>query len=168
MAALEPRLDATHWRRGIARFCAGRWAEAAKQFESYHATDDVDRENGIWRYFSQWKADGREKARAGLLKYEKDDREPFPALYAFFQGKTTAADVLAAIEKAPLDDRARPSRLFYAHLYIGLDHAVAGRDEEARQHLRQATANEWPRTAGYGPNYMWHVGRLEYERLAPK
>src|SRR5262249_47958137 len=79
MVLLDPKLDAGHWRRGIAWFYAGRYEKAARQFEIYHSFDNVDRENGIWRYFSQVKACGKEKAREGLLKYAKDDREPFPS-----------------------------------------------------------------------------------------
>lgn len=166
MVELDGRLAASHWRRGIAYFYAGRYEDAAKQFEAYHSHDDVDRENGIWRYLSQRKAHGREKAREGLLKYKKDDREPFPSVYELFAGKTTPDAILEKIRSAALDDGEREKRYFYAHLYIGLDFAVEGRSEEAREHLRKATANRWARGAGFGPSWMWHVGRLHYEQLA--
>jgi lipoprotein NlpI len=167
MVELDPSLDAAHWRRGIASFYAGRYEKAARQFEIYHTFDDVDRENGIWRYFSQLKASGKEKAQAGLLKYAKDDREPFPAVYQLFEGKRTPEEVISAIEGAKLTDEERQQRRFYACLYIGLNHAVENRPKEAAAFLRKAVANPWAPTAGYGPEFMWHVGRVHYDLLVP-
>jgi lipoprotein NlpI len=165
MVELDRRLEASHWRRGIAYFYAGRYRDAARQFERYNTFDDVDRENGIWRFFSQAKADGLEAARRGLLKYKKDDREPFPAVYRLFAGDVTPDEILEQIAAAEIDDRERDKRLFYAHLYIGLNEAIEDRPDAALPHLRKAVANEWGRRAGYGPSYMWHVGRLHYELL---
>lgn len=160
MVTLNPELAAGHWRRGIADFYAGKFKAAAEQFELYHSYDDVDRENGIWRYLSQFKAHGREKARQGLLKYKKDDRQPFPDVYQLFAGKLTPDEILKKIRDAQLDDEERQKRLFYAELYIGLNYDVEQEPRQALTHLRAATAIPWPRAAGYGPNYMWHVGRL--------
>ncbi len=165
MVALQPDVDASHWRRGIALFYAGRYAAAARQFERYHVFDNIDRENGIWRFLSQQKADGTDAAQTGLLKYEKDDREPFPDVYRLFAGTLTPEDVLSRIESAELTSTERAKRLFYAQLYIGLLHAVHDRNSAAMSHLRRAVASDWPETAGYGPRYMWHVGRLHYEQL---
>jgi lipoprotein NlpI len=165
MVELDPSLDAQHWRRGIAYFYARQYDKAARQFEIYHSFDNVDRENGIWRFLSQSKAVGPEKAREGLLKYAKDDREPFPAVYALFAGKTTGEEILKGIEAATLGDDERESRIFYASLYVGLDAAVKGDAAKARPHLRRATASPWPKDAGFGPRWMWHVGRLHFESL---
>lgn len=165
MVELDPKLDAGHWRRGIACFYAGDFAKAARQFEVYHTHDDVDRENGIWRFFSQAKAHGLDKAREGLLKYAKDDREPFPAVYKLFEKKITPEGILKEIEAAKIGDEDREMRLFYAHLYIGLNATIEDRSEEAVKHLRQAVANPWGPKAGFGPSYMWHVGRLHYDAL---
>lgn len=168
MVELKPDLATSHWRRGIAYFYAGRPKDAARQFEIYHTFDDVDRENGIWRFFSQYRASGAEKAREGLLKYRKDDREPFPAVYRLFEGKTKAADILEDIQQAELTREQREMRLFYAQLYIGLNYAVEEKPEQARAHLKEAVANTWGPTAGYGPTYMWHVGRVHYDLLRQK
>jgi lipoprotein NlpI len=168
MVKLNKELESSHWRRGIAYFYADKFKNAAEQFELYHSFDDVDRENGIWRYFSQYKAHGREQARQGLLKYKKDDREPFPAVYQLFAGKVTPEEILKQIGDAKIDDEERQKRLFYAELYIGLNYAVEQQPEKALPHLRAATANSWPRKAGYGPYYMWQVGRLHFERLSQK
>jgi lipoprotein NlpI len=166
MVELQPALEAAHWRRGIAYFFARRYQDAARQFEIYHSHDDVDRENGIWRYFSQVKAYGTEKAQAGLLKYAKDDREPFPVLYGLFARTATPMEVFAQINAAQVSPAEREKRLFYAQLYVGLNEAVAGNRTGAVEHLRKAVRNSWAPRAAYGPRFMWHVGRLEYERLS--
>jgi lipoprotein NlpI len=165
MVKLDDSLANSHWRRGIALFYAGKYKDAAAQFESYHSFDQVDRENGIWRYLSQYKAHGLEKAREGLLKYEKDDREPFPSVYKLFAGTMTPEEIEEQIATAKISKDEREKRAFYAHLYIGLNYAVEGDSTAARRHLRQATLNKWGPVAGYGPNYMWHVGRLHEQLL---
>ena len=165
MVELDPNQDASHWRRGIAYFYAGRYADAAGQFERYHSFDNVDRENGIWRYLSQVKAHGRDKAREGLLKYAKDDREPFPAVYELFAGKLSPEQILKQIADAKVSDEEREKRLFYAELYIGLNEFIEDRPESAQKHLERAVKNTWGPMAGYGPNYMWHVGRLQEAAL---
>jgi len=165
MIELEPEMENQHWRRGIACFYAGQFDKAARQFERYHTFDSVDRENGIWRYLSQLRSVGRDKAREGLLKYEKDDREPFRDVYWLFAGKIEPDAILEKIRTADVSDQEREKRLFYAHLYIGLNHAVEDQPQLAVPHLQAATAAPWPREAGYGPRYMWHVGRLHLELL---
>ena len=165
MVVQNPKLASSHWRRGIAYFYAEEYKKAAGQFEIYHTFDDVDRENGIWRFFSQTKAYDLKKAREGLLKYEKDDREPFPDVYRLFAEEITPEQILKKIADAELSTTERQKREFYAHLYIGLNHALHDRDDLARKHLAEAVKNKWPREAGYGPNYMWHVGRVHYDLL---
>lgn len=165
MVKLDPELDPSHWRLGIACYYAGKPAAAAAQFGKYHAFDQVDRENGIWRYLSQYKAQGKTAARKELLKYEKDDREPFPAVYKLFAGEISPQAILDGIANAKIDDAEREKRLFYAELYIGLNAAAEGQPDVARQHLRAAVANPWGPRAGYGPAWMWQVGRLHWEQL---
>ncbi len=168
MVELDPNLADSHWRRGIALYYAGRYQEAAGQFERYHTYDNVDRENGIWRFFSQFKAYGKQQAQRNLLKYKQDDREPFGSVYRLFQGDMTPQQIITQVEGADVDDEAREKRRFYADLYIGLNYAVADESDAALPYLRKAVANAWPRTAGYGPNYMWHVGRVHYELLSQR
>ncbi len=165
MVELDPRLEKSHWRRGIAWFYAGDFKQAAHQFEIYDTFDNIDRENGIWRFFSQAKAYDVKRARKGLLKYKKDDREPFPSVYKLFGETMTPTEILAAIAEAKIDKDEREKRLFYAQLYIGLNYDIHGDAKKAKAHLREAVANKWGPTAGYGPSYMWHVGRLHYDKL---
>ena len=166
MVELDADQDAGHWRRGIAYFYADEHEKAAAQFERYHSFDNVDRENGIWRYLCQRKAFGIEKAREGLLKYEKDDREPFGDVYRLFQGSMTADELLEKIRTATISDSERQKRLFYAELYVGLNEAIEGRSAAAQEHLSKAARNSWGENAGYGPNYMWQVARLHAAKLA--
>lgn len=165
MVQLNPKLGPSHWRRGIAYFYAGQYKKAAKQFEIYNTFDMVDRENGIWRFFSQAKAYGIKTARKNLLKYKTTDREPFGDVYKLFAKKIEPEQILKNIDSAKIGKGEREKRLFYAHLYIGLNHAVEGRNKPAIKHLREAVANQWGPKAGFGPNYMWHVGRLHFELL---
>jgi lipoprotein NlpI len=168
MVRNNPMQESSHWRRGIACFYAGEYQRAADQFAKYHSFDNVDRENGIWRYLSQRKQLGLAEARRGLLKYEKDDREPFPDVFKLFAGTIEPREILAHIDAASIDDGVREQRKFYADLYIGLNHAVEDRDTEARESLARSTANKWAPRAGYGPKWMWHVGRLNWEQLEAK
>lgn len=165
MVELDPQTDTSHWRRGIAYFYNGQFAAAAAQFDRYHSFDDVDRENGIWRYLSQYRSKGAGEARKELLKYDKDDREPFGDVYQLFAGTMTGEAILAKIKTAELTETEREKRMFYAALYVGLNDAVEGRDESARQHLQLAANNRWAPVAGYGPHYMWQVARLHVAQL---
>lgn len=165
MIELDSELSPSHWRRGIALYYAERYKESARQFEIYHTFDNIDRENGIWRYLAQVKAYGVERAREDLLKYEKDDREPFPDLYAMFAGDLEPDDVLARIRSAEIGDTERQKRFFYARLYLGLYAYTLDDPRAAEDHLRAAVANPWGQKASGGPGYMWHVARVHYNLL---
>jgi lipoprotein NlpI len=164
MVKRDASLDASHWRLGIALFFADQPAMAAAQFDKYHSFDNVDRENGIWRYLSQRKATDAATARKELLRYEKDDREPFPAVYKLFDGSLSPE---AALRTIPQDLPAQEleKRLFYTELYIGVHSAAQGKRADARKFLRLAVSRKWPRDSGFGPNYMWHVARVQLEDL---
>ena len=47
MIELNPELEVSHWRLGIAYFYLEEYDKAARQFQIYHNYDAVDRENGI-------------------------------------------------------------------------------------------------------------------------
>lgn len=166
MLALEPRLGPKHWQRGLALHFAGRYDDAAKQFERYYELDKSDRENGIWRYYAQVEQDGVETARKALLPYSQPDRAPLPIVYRMCEGKATPQQVLDSINTADVTDEQRQKQRFYADLYVGLDAAIVRDDATAsRPLLERAVSNEWPRRAGYGPTFMWHVARLSLGRL---
>ena len=168
MCEVDSKVEASHWRLGIAYFYADQADKSAKLFDQFFQTDNVDRECGLWKFVGDAKVHGAEKARERLLKYSTTDREPLPTIYRLFEGQSTPDELLTSIRAADLSDTVREQRLFYVELYIGLWHDAHKQPNDALPHLRAATANRWPRSAGYGPNYMWHVARLHYERLAEK
>ena len=165
MIELNPKLDSSHWRRGIALYYVKRFQESAEQFERYHSFDNVDRENGIWRYLAQVKASGLQMAEKELLKYTKDDRKPFGDVYAMFAGKLSDQQVLLRINESPDSAPEKLKQRFYAHLYIGLYSHAKGDTETAEKQLREAVANQWGQQASGGPGYMWHAARVHYNLL---
>ncbi len=162
--ALDASRDAPHWRLGIAYYFAGQFAKSARQFEKYHAHDDRDRENGIWKFIADVKTLGLAPARKAMLPYARFDREPFPTLYELFAGIKTTAAFLADLKERKLDTT--PRVMFFAHYYAGLNEELLGRRAEALALLREAVANPWGRTAEGGPAYMWQAARLHYEKLS--
>jgi lipoprotein NlpI len=163
---LEPSLAEGHWQRGIALFYAGKFAESAKQFERYHGHDDVDRENGIWRYLGQSAAFGSAKARREMLRYEREDRPPLPDVYQMFGARVSKEEIFQRIQertRSAQGDRAR--QLFYANLYVGLFLVSERQPQAAWEYLRAATASPWGRQATGGPGFMWHVARIQEEQV---
>jgi lipoprotein NlpI len=161
--SLDPSKDAPHWRLGIAYYFAGEFAKSAKQFEKYHAFDGRDRENGVWKFLAQARADGIEKAQREMLVYTQFDREPFPSLYEMFAGKKTGAEVLAEMKKKDLEDNALV--MFFAEYYVGLNEDLLGHKDAAREHLAKAVALAMKAGARGGPGYMGQCARLHYETL---
>lgn len=168
MVELDPKSEPYHWRRGIAYYYAGQYDKAAAQFEMYHKIDDMDRENGIWRFLSQAKSLGIEKARGKLIRYTKDDRPPLPAVYRMFSGDISGKQIVQDIESAKIDENERHKRLFYAQLYIGLLADIEKQPKKAAEALKAAAENPWPEKVGFGPNYMWHCARLHLKQLGKK
>lgn len=165
MIALDPSLDAPHWRLGIAYYFAGAFEKAARQFEKYHAYDARDRENGVWKFFSQVRGENLEAARKGLLVYTQFDREPFPAVYKMLAGEQKPADVLAEMERKGLQGNSQV--LFFAKYYAGLYEFATGRKDLGLTWVQEAVALFPPEAADRGgPGYMWHAARLHAQQLA--
>lgn len=164
MISIDPTLKQSHWRLGIAYFFNNQPDKAVQIFEGYHSFDDVDRENGIWRFLSQFKATNSKTAGRELLKYEKDDRQPFPAVYKLFDGSMTSQQVIDSIP-ANLSKTETEQRSFYIRLYCGMLSVVKNQNADAIGHLEKAVQCKWPQTAGYGPNYMWQVARIQLNQL---
>ena len=161
MIELNPKLDISHWRLGIAYFYLKEYDKAARQFRIYHQYDQVDRENGIWRFMSQYKASGLAVARKGLLKYEKDDRPPYPWLYAMFAGKLEPEEVFSQIDEAGFSERYKTRVLFHAYLYVGIYlELTEDAPGKALPYLRKAASNEYGRSTG---TYMWQVARIHHQ-----
>ncbi|MBL9200153.1 MAG: hypothetical protein JNL39_06580, partial [Opitutaceae bacterium] len=164
MIALDPAQDAPNWRLGIAYHFAGRFAESSRQFQKYHAYDDRDRENGIWKFLADARVSGLEPARRAMLPFTRFDREPFPALYEMFAGRLTTDALLADLKARGLDRDERV--MFFANYYAGLNEQWLGRRDRALALLRLAVTSPWGRTAEGGPAYMWQCARLHLAKLA--
>jgi lipoprotein NlpI len=151
---LRPGARDGHWRRGIALYYAGKFDEGRKQFEGYEKVDTNDVENAVWHYLCNARANGAEKARAGLLKIGKDRRVPLMEVYALFAGKAKPEDVLTAARAGdPRGDELK-RRLFYAHLYLGLYYETEGDAKKALEHITKAADDD-----GIG-GYMGDVARV--------
>ncbi|GIX05175.1 MAG: hypothetical protein KatS3mg114_1044 [Planctomycetaceae bacterium] len=167
MIRLDPAWKPRHWQRGLALFFAQRYAESAAQFTWYHEQDQVDRENGIWRYLAMTCLEGEAKARSTLLRYDQDDRPPLPLLYRMFAGELTPEQVLSEVRQRPRDASSE-AVWFYTRLYLGCFYWVRGEAAAAYEHLDQALRITWPLHAGYGPRMMWHVARLLAMQPVPR
>ena len=163
MINLNPKLEVSHWRLGIAYFYLSDFSKAARQFEIYHQYDNIDRENGIWRFMSQYKKSGLKIARRGLLNYSQDDRPPYPWLYSMFAGGISPEEVFIKIKEQNFPKKDAIRVQFHAYFYVGIFLELTGDNpSRALEYLAQATTNEYGRQTG---TYMWHVARLYHARL---
>ena len=156
---LRPDQERSHWQRGISYYYAGRFADGAKQFEGYQTFDDNDVENAVWRYLCMARDIGVEKARAEILKIKNDPRVPMMEIYRLYAGQAQPADVLAAAKAGAPGEKELNSRLFYAHLYLGLYYEAAGDKKSAQEHISLAADKH---KIGH---YMWDVARVHANRL---
>jgi lipoprotein NlpI len=158
---VKPEAEKSQWERGISLYYAGEYERGAKQFELYQTFHDQDVENSAWRYLCVARTEGVEKAQANMLPISRDPRVPMMQIYDLYRGKLKPEDVLAAANAGEPDKDTLRVRLFYAHLYIGLWHEVAGRGEEAKRHILEAEKNKIA-------HYMWDVARVHAERLGER
>jgi lipoprotein NlpI len=159
---LRPAAAPGHWKRGISLYYLGRYDEGRRQFGRYEEVDTNDVENAVWHFLCAARKDGIEKAQKAMLKIGKDRRVPMMEVYDLFRGMLRPADVLAAAEAGDVPAAERRSRLFYAHLYLGLWHDVRGETKEALEHLELAAGK-------YGmDHYMGDVARVHRDILKKK
>jgi lipoprotein NlpI len=156
---LRPALRPGHWKRGITCYYAGKFDEGRKQFEGYEKVDTNDVENAVWHYLCVARLTSPEKARASLLKIGKDKRVPMMHVYELYSGRAKPQDVLAAAQEGKPTPEELNERFFYAHLYLGLYHEVAGDKKQALDHLKQAAEDH---KIGH---YMWDVARVHLDLL---
>jgi lipoprotein NlpI len=156
---LRPEKRPGHWQRGITCYYAGKFDDGRKQFEGYEKVDTNDVENAVWHYLCVARMAGPEKARASILKIGNDKRVPMMQVYALYSGQAKPEDVLASVQEGkPAPDELN-QRLFYAHLYLGLYHEVAGDKKQALEHMKQAAEEH---KIGH---YMWDVARVHLDLL---
>jgi lipoprotein NlpI len=156
--AQDPKAEARQWERGISYYYAGDFEKGAKQFELYQTFHNQDVENSTWRYLCVARTEGVEKARQNLLPISDDRRVPMMQIYDLYRGKLKPADVLAAAEAGEPGKESLNRQLFYAHLYIGLWHEVAGEKALAKKHILEAEKHK----IGH---YMWDVAHVHADLL---
>jgi lipoprotein NlpI len=163
MIELDPSQDAPHWRLGIAYYFTGAFEKGARQFEKYHAYDNRDRENGVWKFLCQARAQGLDEARKGLLVYTRFDRHPFPSLYEMLEGKKSPQQVL---DESKDQASGNPQVAFFAKYYVGVYKELLGERSEGARLVQEAVEMFTPETAGNnGPGYMWQVARLHATQI---
>lgn len=160
----QPKLERSHWQRGISYYYTGEYNLGAKQFEMYQTYDAADVENVVWRFLCQAQAGGRTpaaiaKARADMLPLGAMDRRvPMMEIDSLFRGKGTIDAVFAAARADAPAPQTLHQRLFYAHLYVGLYHEVTNEPTAAREHLLAADKLRIE-------HYMWDVAHVHAERI---
>ena len=157
--ALEPRRAPYTWKRGIALYYAGKFAEGRKQFELHQTVNPHDVENGVWHFLCAARETSFEKAQASMLPITGDFRVPMSEVYELFRGKGTAEDVLKATKKGNPSGPELDARTFYAHLYLGLYFEAKGDKEKTYEHIK-AAATEFPQD-----DYMGDVAKVHFKRL---
>jgi lipoprotein NlpI len=155
---VNPEEESGHWKRGISYYYAGRWDDGRRQFEGYQTVDDNDVENAVWRLLCMARKTDITAARKDMLKIRRDPRIPMMEIYELYAGRSEPADVLAATESGSPTEEELNTRLFYAHLYLGLYFEVVGNAELASKHLRLACSHR----IGH---YMWNVADVHTKRL---
>jgi len=161
---LQPSAASRQWERGIACYYAKQFEKGAKQFELYQTYHDNDVENSVWRYLCLVPTNGIEKARSTILPIRNDRRVPMMQVFELYRGKLNPDDVLAACRRDDPDADTLAGRLFYAHLYLGLYHEVAGDKELAIKYISLAADKklaENPHINGY----MWDVARIHSQLM---
>lgn len=164
MIALNPALDAPHWRLGIAYYFSGAFEKASRQFQKYHSHDGRDRENGLWKFMADSQSLGLTEARKIMLEYTRFDREPFPALYELFAGNMAVEEFVSILPKGTdgtgREPESAPVRQirFFGCYYAGVYLSLTGKREDGLRLVREAVSLFDDTDADrVGPGYMWRV-----------
>jgi lipoprotein NlpI len=138
--SLKPEKEALHWQICVAYALQGQFNEGRNQFEWHWTANTKDVEVALWHFMCTARLDGLDKARAAMIevKLSEDKRVPMEALYNFYAGKLTEADVWLAVEQGAPDDAERAKREFFANYYIGVHRQAEGKLAEAREFVGKA------------------------------
>ena len=136
LVAAVPDAEPELWQRGLALYYAERFQDGREQFERHRTVNPDDVENPAWHFLCVARLEGPEAARKALLPVGADGRVPMREILAYYAGRGTAADVLAAADRG--EGAARRNQLCYAHLYLGLHAEACGEADKAREHILQA------------------------------
>jgi lipoprotein NlpI len=138
LAKDNPDGAAELWQRGIALFYAKRYEDGAKQFELHKTVNPEDVENAAWHFLCVAKWKDVETARRALIPIKDDGRIPMMKVHDLYAGKATTEDVIAAVNADKPGEKTLRTRLFYAHLYIGLYYEATGDAAKAKEHISAA------------------------------
>ncbi len=158
MIELDPTQEDRHWRLGIAYYISGDFEKSVKLFEKYYKHDDTDRETGLWHFLANAGLTDIGTAQLKMLKYDKDDRPPFPQLYEFFNGRGTPQEFFRELYDEGFSTK--QDVMFFGRLYAGIFEEVSGRPETAAKFIRMAYESPWGRKATGGPGFMWQIARI--------
>jgi len=159
---LRPEQEPYHWQRGIAYYYAGEYQKGRRQFELHQTVNPNDVENAVWHFLCVAKAESFDKARQQLISIHGDCRVPMMEIYRLFAGTSSPEVVLAAAKEGDPSSGELKSRLFYAHLYLGLYADAKGDRAGTLEHIRAAVRD-------FGqPHYMGDVARVHLGILQGK
>ena len=154
VAELHPEKAPQLWQLGICYYYNGDFAKGRKLFESHQTVNKQDVENAVWHLLCAAKLEGFEKAQAQLIPIEGDRRVPMAQVHSVFAGKAKPEDVLQAVEVGNPNPEELKSRLFFAHLYLGLFEEARGHAEASLNHIRKAAIDYSQK------HYMGDVARV--------
>ncbi|MCA9147554.1 MAG: hypothetical protein KDB05_32495, partial [Planctomycetales bacterium] len=118
----------------------------------------------VWRYLCMVPTDGVAKARSTILPVRNDRRVPMMQVLELYRGNLKPNEVLAACGRDDPDEEILSGRLFYAHLYLGLYHEVAGELSLARKYISLAADKKLAKNPNVN-SYMWDVARIHAELM---
>ena len=177
--ALDRSLQSTCWQRGLALFFAGRYREAAEQFERDLATNGCDVEEVVFHALSVAHATGSFPTQ--LLPATGSDPRgaTMEAIRALYAGTTTTDAVLAAAAAASSQIQlkvgdyseaavvgtsseatgAATEAMCYANYYIGCWHEAQGDAAAALPHFAAAAASP-------SADYMGRIAGMHHKKAA--
>ena len=158
---LNPEIAPYNWQRGIALYYGKRFGDGRKQFELHQSVNPNDVENAVWHFLCVARGEGTNAAVKVFMDIASDSRVPMAEIHDLFAGEAPPSEVWEAAEAVTDSKEEARSARFYAHLYLGLYADLMGRTDEAREHLKQASALTVPR------DFMGHVARYHLSRLGP-
>lgn len=142
LAKLIPDRAPELWQRGIAQYYAGRYRDCRDMFVSHRTVNPADVENAAWHFLCVARAESPEAARRQILPVGADARVPMREVYQMFQGRATAAQVLAAAGSDP-------SAQFFGRLYVGLYLEATGDRVRGRTQIEMAADDRYAQVGGY-------------------
>jgi len=156
--AVDSRMGAYLWQRGLALYYADDFDGAARQFREDVAMNPNDTEESVWCFASEARdpVKGVEYAREHMLKTGRDARPVMASVFELFErGTEEAEEALRAAGGRSANDE------FYALMYLGLWREINGDDEGAKEFIKRANRTAYARLSG---DYMASVTRV-HERV---